>query len=83
MLHYEEHWQQVEQDDQALPLLIPGEKHLECCVQFWSPQYRKDTDFPKQVQQRAKKVIKELEHLSYEESEGEGAGAVQPRQEKV
>jgi len=38
--------------------------HLESSVQLWSPQHRKDTDLPKQVQRRATKVIRGLEHLS-------------------
>ncbi|KAK4830316.1 hypothetical protein QYF61_009821 [Mycteria americana] len=44
-----------------------GETHLECCVQCWAPQYKRDRDVLEQVQQMATKVIKDLEHLSYEE----------------
>ncbi|KAK4807067.1 hypothetical protein QYF61_018408 [Mycteria americana] len=40
--------------------------HLESCVQFWVPQYRRDMDILERVQQRATKMMKELEHLSYE-----------------
>ena len=32
--------------------------HLECCVQFWAPQYKIDMDILETVQQRAAKVIK-------------------------
>lgn len=37
-----------------------------CRVNFWSFQYKKDTDLLRLIQQQAEKVIKALEHL-YEE----------------
>ena len=41
--------------------------HLEYCVHFWAPQFKKDRDLPEGVQQKAAKIIKGLEHLLYEE----------------
>ena len=41
--------------------------HLEYCVQPWSLQYRKDMELLEQVQRRATRMIRGLEHLSYKE----------------
>ncbi|PKU48715.1 hypothetical protein llap_1039 [Limosa lapponica baueri] len=41
--------------------------HLEYCVQLWSPQHRKDMDLLERVQKRTTKMIRGLEHLSYED----------------
>ena len=45
--------------------------HLQCCIQAWGPQYRKDVELLDRVQRRATKMNRGLEHLSYEERLGE------------
>ncbi|GAB0195553.1 mitochondrial enolase superfamily member 1 [Grus japonensis] len=41
--------------------------HLEYCIQLWGPQYRRDMELLERVQRRATKLIRGMEHLSYED----------------
>ena len=41
--------------------------HLEYCIQVWGPQHKKDVELLEWAQTRATRMIRGLEHFSYEE----------------
>ncbi|GAB0206191.1 mitochondrial enolase superfamily member 1 [Grus japonensis] len=55
---------------EVILLLYSGlmRSHWEYCIQLWGPQYKTDMELLEQVQRRATKMIKGLEHLSCEDT---------------
>ena len=67
-LHLKKRGGQQGEGGDCPPLLGSCEDPLEYCIQAWGPQNRKDMELLEQVQRRATKMIRGLEHLSYEET---------------
>ena len=61
--------------------LCSGEATPEYCVQFWAPQYKREMELLVRVQRGVMKLMKGLEHVSYEERLR--AGTVQTGEEKA
>ncbi|KAJ7423296.1 hypothetical protein BTVI_10445 [Pitangus sulphuratus] len=60
-------WLEHKSDEEQLREQALVRPHLERCVQFWTPQFRKDIEVAGAGPEKSNSLVKGLEHKSYEE----------------
>ena len=51
---------------EVIPPYALTRPHLQCCIQFWCFQHRKDMEVLEQVQRKDMNLTRALEHFPYE-----------------